>query len=260
MQYEQLSPNAISYFNGPSNLGGYWSLRLFYSADIVQQEFQSDTELDAPVKFKYSEKVISTWLPKQFVLEPTMGIFFDENGFAENHEIKLIIDARGQEDIFKKWFRKYLQGKRICLELTTMNKVVTLYNPMFATYSYVSASEFSGTATYEITFARTKFLAFDFLPIKNIEVTGGKIYQPNNAPAILWSEIAIEFNPGVSLDFVEILIGTTEELEDAEPCSLLENRPDGEYWIFAVCKADKSIYYSTNKTLESAKTVDLVLQ
>lgn len=237
----------FKYLNSSSNLGGYWSLRICYTADIVQQLLQTDTELAPPAKFLYRENWISSWLPNQFSLEVQKSLSNSENGFDDTNQIKFTVDAKGQEDIFEDWFRKKLQGRRLCVEVTTGNGIVRLFSPMLASFNYVPATSWGDTAKYEIVFSRAKYITpANFLAVEEIQSTAA------NFEANPGANIKFILKAGADSNLYKYSHGVTDRIEESRECKQVLFLKNGDYYFFCSLKSESNVYQRFKLTINTA--------
>jgi hypothetical protein len=139
-------------------LGGYVRLRLCYSHEIIQQSYQSETELDEIIFLK-TEKWLADWkYADRFSAElKTEGMLADF-GFDEKHNFRAIIDVDADHRKFKPWFNRVLLGRRVCVELTSANGLVRIMNPFTVGYTHIGGPNFENINRYELTFMRTMYV------------------------------------------------------------------------------------------------------
>jgi len=151
-----VAPNVLIRRNSADHVGGVYSLRLAYSADIITQRFQTDSEIIPPLKFLNDENWVTGWegqfLQAQLVIEE----FQSEDGITEEYQFQAFLDSFCTERIFRAWWTKYLKGRSFCAELTDMNGFLRILNPFRITYKYFGTREYSETNRYELIFKRAK--------------------------------------------------------------------------------------------------------
>lgn len=138
-------------------LGGYVRLRLCYSQDIIQQTFQSETELNEIIFLK-TDKWLADWkYADRFSGELKIEGMLADFGFDEKHNFKAMLDVDCEAKDFKTWFNRSIRGRRVCVELTGTNDLIRIMNPFLVGYSYVGTSNFENINRYELTFTRTRY-------------------------------------------------------------------------------------------------------
>jgi hypothetical protein len=139
-------------------LGGYVRLRLCYSQEIIQQSYQSETELDEIIFLK-TEKWLADWkYADRFSAELKIEGMLAEFGFDEKHNFRAIIDVDADPRKFKPWFNRVLLGRRVCVELTSVNGLVRIMNPLTVGYTHIGGPNFENINRYELTFMRTMYV------------------------------------------------------------------------------------------------------
>lgn len=140
------------------NLGGFWRLRLAYSKDIIQQRYQTDTEL-TKVTFLNAQNYVSDWQFKdrflgELKIENTVADF----GLDEKFQFKATLEVDCEPTDFKTWYKRKIEFRKLALELTNNNGFVRVLNPFILTYSYVGSANFENLNRYELNFTRVKLV------------------------------------------------------------------------------------------------------
>lgn len=139
-------------------LGGYVRLRLCLSQAIIQQEYQSETELDEIIFLK-TEKWLADWrYADRFSAELKIEGMLAEFGFDEKYNFKAIIDVDADSKKFKTWYNRYILGRRVCAELTSANGLIRIMNPFTVGYTHIGGPNFENINRYELTFTRARYL------------------------------------------------------------------------------------------------------
>lgn len=155
-------------------LGGFFRLQLAYSKDILQQSYQSDSEIEQLV-FLEGEKYVSSWdYAENFTGELNIETAIGEFGTQDNFSFKAILEVDIEPADFQKWHNTQIRNRRLALELTSNNEFVRVLNPFMMTYKYIGTSTFENLNRYELTFQRTRlvdnYLNLENNDIKNVEV------------------------------------------------------------------------------------------
>lgn len=140
------------------NLGGFWRLRLAYSKDIIQQRYQTDTEL-SEIIFLKSQNYVGDWQYKdrftgELKIENSMADF----GLEEKYSFKAVLEVDCEPTIFRNWYKRTIELRRLALELTNNNGFVRVMNPFVMTYTYIGAANFENLNRYELTFTRVSLV------------------------------------------------------------------------------------------------------
>lgn len=148
-------------------LGGYVRLRLCYSHEIIQQAFQSETELDEIIFLK-TEKWLADWkYADRFSSDLKIQGMLVEFGFDEKYNFKAMFDVDAEPKAFRIWFNRVLLGRRICAELTSANGLVRIMNPFTVGFDHIGSPNFENINRYELTFTRTRYLENEADSINN---------------------------------------------------------------------------------------------
>lgn len=152
----------------PQNIGGFWRFKLAYSAEIVQQEVSTDSELEA-IYFAGTERWLADWQHNENVT----GELKIENLATSptNETLKITLEGRIDEAEFKRWFDRYIKGRRLAIEMTNGNGSVRCLNPFFATYTYTASPAFWDVSRYEINFQRTRLVVnTNVIPVDTLTI------------------------------------------------------------------------------------------
>jgi hypothetical protein len=147
-------------------LGGFYSLRLSYSKDILQQAYQSDTQVEAMV-FLEGEKYIASWdYAQNFVgdlkIESAIAEFVNNDKFS----FKAVLEVDVEPMVFDKWYNQEIRNQRLALELSNNNNFVRVINPFTMDYTYIGNGSFENVNRYELTFQRTRLIE-NYLDLEN---------------------------------------------------------------------------------------------
>ena len=141
------------------NLGGFWRLRLAYSQDVIQQRYQTDTELTKVIIFLNSQNYVSDWQYKdKFIGDLKIENSIADFGLDEKYAFKAILEVDCEPTDFKTWFKRKIELRRLVLELENNNGFVRVMNPFMMTYSYMGASNFENLNRYELNFQKVKLV------------------------------------------------------------------------------------------------------
>ena len=152
------NPVPLSVCEDLPNLGGFWRLRLAYSKDIIQQRYQTDTELER-ISFLKNQHYVEDWQYKhRFSGELKIDNAFTDFGLEEKYAFKAILEVDCEPMIFKTWYKRQIELRRLALELTNNNGFVRVMNPFMMTYSYVGTSNFENLNRYELNFTKVKLV------------------------------------------------------------------------------------------------------
>ena len=230
-----VAPEFLTYRSTPNNLGGISSIRLGYSTDIVQQRFQTDTQIDA-LLWKYQEKYVAGWQGQYFEVDVEINDELTEMGFIEGHAITAEIEAFCTEKEFHQWWIKCFRGRRFFLELTNYLGNIRILNPFQIQYRYLGKKNVSEKRVFQLTFIRDRIIINNQDTrkiIRNISSIG-KIYlgvKSNDVTINVLSDITASFfNFGYSLNNDL----TTVIYQNDPTNNILINVPDGTYYFFAI--------------------------
>ncbi|MES2517501.1 MAG: hypothetical protein V4585_05315 [Bacteroidota bacterium] len=141
------------------NLGGFWRCRLAYSKDIIQQEYQTKTELKRVVFLGNPEKWLVDWrYADRFEGELKIDSSTVDFGTDEKFVFKATLEVDCEPMDFSEWHDKKIRNRRLVLELTNNNEFVRVLNPFTATYTYIGTSGFENLNRYEFTFTRARMI------------------------------------------------------------------------------------------------------
>ena len=159
------------------NIGGFFELRLAYSQDILQQNYQSESEIERLV-FLEGEKYISSWnyaenFSGQLKIESAIGDF----GTQDDYAFKAILEVDTQPAKFKEWYNNQIRNRRLALELTSNNEIVRVLNPFEMKYTYIGTDSFENLNRYELTFQRTRMVD-NYLDLEDNDITSVDVVCP----------------------------------------------------------------------------------
>lgn len=155
-------------------LGGFHRLRLAYSEKILQQSYQSDSEVEKMV-FLADESFVSDWryadnFMGDLKIESAIGDFATEDKFS----FKAILEVDVEPMAFRAWHNNEIRNRRLALELTNNNEIVRVLNPFMMTYTYIGSSTMENLNRYELVFQRARmidnFLDVEDNIISNVDV------------------------------------------------------------------------------------------
>lgn len=167
------------------NLGGFWRCRLAYSKDIIQQEYQTDTEISEVIFLSDPEKWLSDWQYKdRFEGELKIDSSLVDAGTDEKFVFKAVLEIDCDPMKFRRWHNEKIRNRRLALELTNNNEFVRVINPFVMTYAYLGTKDFENLNRYELTFSRVRMIdnisALDNNTIKAITIDCNAILPAEN--------------------------------------------------------------------------------
>lgn len=139
-------------------LGGYVRLRLCYSQDIIQQSYQSETELHQIIFLK-TQKWLADWkYADRFSGDLKIDGSLADFGLDEKYNFKAMLDVDAEPLEFSIWFNRVLRGRRVCLELTGANGLIRIMNPFSVGYAHIGTPNFENINRYELIFSRVRYV------------------------------------------------------------------------------------------------------
>ena len=140
------------------NLGGFWRLRLVESKSILQQQFQTDTEIESLI-FLNQNNFLADWhYADNFSGDLKIDSSITDSGTEEKFAFKAMLEVDAQPKQFREWHDRNVRNRRFALELTNNNGFVRVLNPFQITYSYLGQTNFENQNRYELTFTRAKMV------------------------------------------------------------------------------------------------------
>jgi hypothetical protein len=247
----QTTKKPLKFCDSLPQLGGFSRLRIVESRNIVQQEFQTDTELDALCFLRSETFLASFGYADNFMGDLKMESLLVDFGVDEKYGLKSIHEVDAEPAEFKVWYNRNIKGQRFALELTNNNGFVRLMNPFMITYSYIGTSEFSNLNRYELQYSRVRLVEFplkDFKVIKQINArTINYALVPGTEATIILYEDAtpslFDFGYSTQNEFETIIFQNTP----ASP--VIHQLADGVYYFFAVNRACPAFYDSVQATI-----------
>lgn len=229
------STSNYQYLTNPvRNIGGYKSVRIFRSSQIVQQTFQHKSIIKPPLKFLRSFSPLLSLNIMKFEGGFEVSTVSDNSQNFDEEIFTIVFDAQGTENEFSEFFNREFRRQNLCLEMTTMNKVVVIRNPFRAKYNYISATTFKDVARHQLTFERAKFIEYPqkFKIIKTVNV------RTVNYIGTISNECTIVLLPNCDPDLFDYGYATTNKIEDAnfqviKSSNVLHSVVDGLYYFFA---------------------------
>jgi hypothetical protein len=243
-----MNENTISPLNTKcelENLGGFGSLRLAYSRDIVQQSSQLSAEIKKIVFVGPTAWVAQFTIDDKLTAELKIDDTIGDSGNTESYSLKatLLIDTERYD--FLDWYNKYIRGRRFAVELTNHNNHKICLNPFLITYTYTGRTNFDEPNKYELNFVRAKLISITTATIKVIQRL---IIRTVRYPEGTANEVIITLYSNITLENYKFGYSTLQNPETIvfqnDPYSnIIHNLPDGIYYFFAVHRfADKSDY------------------
>jgi hypothetical protein len=139
-------------------LGGFVRLRLCYSQDILQQLYQSESELDEIIFLRKNIWLADWTYADRFSGELKIEGSLADFGLEEKYNFKAMLEVDCEPKDFKIWFNRVLRGRRVCLELTSANDFVRIMNPFMVGYTYMGTPNFENMNRYELIFTRANYV------------------------------------------------------------------------------------------------------
>ena len=232
-------------------LGGFSRLRFAYSKDILQQELQTETELEQLIFTQLVNWIADFGYADNFSGELKLDAAITDFGVEEKYGFKTIHEVDNSPFQFQKWYNEKIRGRRFALEITNNNGLVRYINPFFITYSYVGASGFEGLNRYELIFTRARLIANLTNSLKVIErITSiARIYlgrKSNDVTVNVFDNITVAlFNYGYS-NTADI---STVVYQNDPTNNVLINIVDGTYYFFAVHRTTPTFYDFVKATI-----------
>jgi hypothetical protein len=241
----QTTNNPLSYCASLPNFGGFLRLNLMYSKDIVQQQFQSETELNSVV-FRRSINTLAQWLyDEQLTAELKFEEILIDFGIETRVPFKatIITDSRPAE--FREWWNKYIRGRRVAVHLINSNGYERIINPFIVTYTYVTGTNPSEPNRYELTFNRVRLIEY---PTVNEKIIEEIVTEKFNYAGTLNNQVTIKTFADVSMSLFDFGYSDSTDLEtviyQSDPTSnILYNLTDGVYYFFAVNRAFPQLHH-----------------
>jgi hypothetical protein len=229
------STSNYQYLTNPvQNIGGYKSVRIFHSSEIIQQIFQVKSVIKPPLKFLRNFSPVFSLDILKFEGGFEVGTVSDNSQNFDEETFSIAFDAQGTENEFSEFFNREFRRQNLCVELTTMNNAVLIRNPFRAKYTYLSAPTFREVARHQLSFERAKFIEYSqkFKIIKTVSV------RTVNYISTISNECTIILLPNCSIDLFNYGYATTQKISDAnfqanQSSNVLHNIADGLYYFFA---------------------------
>lgn len=200
-------------FRNMPNVGSFERIRIANSQDIVQQKWQTQTELVPPLLFRHSEQWICDWSNGDFE-DGSFSIEDGSNAGNENYQLNLIFLSALAPIDFQAWFNKVLKHQQVCVELSDANGNERVFNPFEVSYKFGQKSNHAEMNQYELIFKRSKLMTDDTDRILNVNTdceTGiTKFVFANGQPGLYQIVYGIEDE---ILDEVDGAIGFTGILD-----------------------------------------------
>jgi hypothetical protein len=230
-----VAPDLLTKKSSPDQVGGMYSLQLAYSRNILQQRFQTDSEIVKPLKFLKANRYVTGWSGQYLKALISIEEIYDVGIIDENYTFSAYLDSFCSEEKFKVWWTKYLKGQRLALLMTDMNGFERILNPFIATYQYIGTQEYAEQNRYILTFGRVRILDNDLqhyriiAQVTTTTISIGNIVS-NDCTIVLFSDADYElfnFGYGASNDIA------FADFQSNPQDNILYNIPDGTHWFFA---------------------------
>ena len=217
-------------------LGGFSRLRIAYSKDVLQQELQTETDLEQIIFVCFEN-----WLADFNYVDDFSGDFqidasLTDFGVDEKYTFRSIHDVDADPKEFTAWYHKKIKGRRFALEITNNNGFVRCINPFYITYKYIGSVGFDLLNRYELIYSRTRLVNSVVTTLRVIESISSiaRMYlgrKSNDITINVFSNITVAlFNYGYSLQN-DI---TTVIYQNDPTSNILINIVDGTYYFYAV--------------------------
>ena len=251
------TPSPLYLCDSLPSLGGFSRLRLVQSKHIVQQEYQSETEIDSLCFLRTQQYVAEFGYEDNFVGDLKIESSLLDFGTDEKHTLKSIHEVDANPTEFKNWYNQKIKEQRFALELTNNNEFVRVMNPFMITYTYIGPSEFSNLNRYELQYTRVRLVEF---PLKDFKV----IKQINSRTFIYALQPATEATIILHNDVTESLFDFGYSTQNNIDTIIYQNTPasptihqltDGVYYFFAVNRACTAFYDSVKATIKSGEVI-----
>lgn len=139
-------------------IGGFSRLRLAYSYAVVQQQFQTESEIKPPLQWTEAENWIADWSQlDSLVSDLKINEDFNDAQALNNYSLKATLSIDIDPLSFSNWWQKKIKNRSFVIELTNNNGIVRLLNPFRVNYTYIGVSSSGAANKYELVFFRTRF-------------------------------------------------------------------------------------------------------
>ncbi len=249
--------NPFFYCDNRSRIGGFVSLLICESKNVIQQEAVNTSELPELV-FLYKKE----WLAEFGVINKTtaelkLELQSGQNGNYQSPQLKFIVEQDISPQAFQEWFQKNIQGRNLVVQLVNNNDIIRTLNPLSMTYNYIGTAEHTQFCRYELVFNRAKMLENTFAPIYDIAIAPS-VY-PKNPTRVNKTKITIILNDYVDPDFVSFKFSSINNIDLATPFNRVSNLTDGIYYIFIVLNSNPEIFQTHKLTVDSTSNSVITL-
>lgn len=251
------SNNPFIFQDNRSKIGGFLSLKIAESKNIVQQVSTNTVELPDAI-FLYKQE----WLAEFGIINKTLAELKLEaqitpNGYLQSPSLKFTTEQDISPQDFQVWFQQNIQGRNLVVQLLNNNELLRTLSPMAMTYTYSGVAEFSQSNKYELVFSRVKMMKNVFNPVKDMPLKKSLITRSNGDKWL--TEVNIIFHDFVDSSLYEIKYGETNNPDDALMTSKINNYEDGNYFIFIMLKAYPTIFL-TYKLIADSNNESVIYQ
>lgn len=237
-------------------LGGFLRLRLIQSKNIVQQEHQTETELEALCFLRSESFVADFGFADNFMGDLKIESSLPDFGIDEKHTFKSIHEVDADPAEFKRWYTRKIKGQRFALELTNNNGFVRILNPFMITYIYIGTSEFSNLNRYELQYTRVRLV--EFLPLADFKVIKRIDARTVNYALVPGTEATIILHDDVTSSLFDFGYSTQNDIEtiifqNTPSSPVIHQLADGDYYFFAVNRAYPAFYDVVQATITAGE-------
>lgn len=249
------SNNPFNFCDNRSKIGGFLSLKIAESKNIIQQHSMNIIEMPLAV-FLFREE----WLAEFGILNKTLAdlkleLQITPNGHLQTPSLKFVTEQDISPQDFHSWFQQYIQGRNLVVQLLNNNNLVRTLNPLGMTYNYIGSAEFGQANKYELIFTRAKMIDSVFNPIKDIEQKAPVYSEPTMN--VKKTNVEIVFNDFVDPSLYETKFGATNNPRKSKPFNRISNLLDGTYYIFIILKSNPE-YFLTYKIIADANSESVI--
>lgn len=233
----------LKHEDGRSKVGNIFRLRIFASAEIIQQLHPCFPLFSAIPKYN-PYPILELYAKDSLKGSLSSGESFAVSGNEKTLDLKITSDVDSDYESFQDFYDAELKGKNLCVETLNNNGVLRIFNPVKIKYQYDISPEYSTENTYQLSFEPTKFKDYQLRKIIDTVDVATRYYS--GTPL---SDCTVILQDYCDKSLFKFGYGTTVNIEDATFLNLgispiFQAFADGQYYFFAVNKLAPDVYES----------------